>query len=73
LNNNTYRMLLYTHDGLGENFFNGMKPSNLYTNDANRKKLEEASDRLTSFNSWVDAVVERRNGFYFIKDTKMIY
>ena len=38
-----------------------------------RKKLEEYSELLTKFNSWVDAVVERKNGFYFIKDTKIIY
>jgi hypothetical protein len=73
LNNNTYRILLYTHDGLGANFFGGVKADNLYKNNDARKKLEEYSDMLTKFNSWVDAVVERRNGFYFIKDTKIVY
>nr|AAU43901.1 alpha telomere binding protein [Uroleptus sp. WJC-2003] len=72
LNNNTYRVLLYTHDGLGANFF-PVKADNLYKNNDARKKLEEYSDLLTKFNSWVDAVVERRNGFYFIKDTKLVY
>jgi hypothetical protein len=72
LNNNTYRILLYTHDGLGANFFNGLAAANLHSSDASRKKLEECADHLTRFNSWVDAVVEKRNGFYFIKDTKMI-
>ena len=71
-NNNTYRVLLYTHDGLGANFFN-TAADNLYTNDKARKKLEEYSGLLTKFNSWVDAVVERRNGFYFIKDTKIAF
>lgn len=71
-NNNTYRVLLYTHDGLGANFFN-TPADNLYTNDKARKKLEEYSGLLTKFNSWVDAVVERRNGFYFIKDTKIAF
>jgi len=73
LNNNTYRILLYTHDGLGANFFGGVQPSNLHSSDANRKKLEEYAAQLTKFNTWVDAVVERRGGFYFIKDTKIIY
>jgi hypothetical protein len=41
LNNSTYRVLLYTHDGLGANFFNGQAADNLYKNDAARKKLEE--------------------------------
>lgn len=72
LNNNTYRILLYTHDGLGANFF-PVKADNLYKNNDSRKKLEEYSELLTKFNSWVDAVVERRNGFYFIKDTKLVY
>ena len=71
VNNNTYRILLYTHDGLGEKFF-GVNADNLYKNDGARKKLEEAGSLLTKFNSLVDAVVEKRNGFYFIKDTKII-
>lgn len=73
LNNNTYRILLYTHDGLGANFFGGNAADNLYKNDGARKKLEEYEELLTRFNSWVDAVVEKRNGYYFIKDTKIIY
>jgi len=44
----------------------------LHKNDAARKKLEEYEEVLTKFNSWVDAVVEKRNGFYFIKDTKIV-
>jgi hypothetical protein len=73
LNNNTYRILLYTHDGLGANFFGGHAAENLHKNDGARKKLEEYEELLTRFNSWVDCVVEKRNGFYFIKDTKIIY
>lgn len=73
LNNNTYRVLLYTHDGLGANFFNNIKADNLHKNNDARKKLEEYSELLTKFNSYVDAVLERRNGFYFIKDTRIVY
>lgn len=73
MNNNTYRILLYTHDGLGANFFGGNAADNLYKNDGARKKLEEYEELLTRFNSWVDAVVEKKNGYYFIKDTKIIY
>jgi len=71
-NNNTYRILLYTHDGLGANFFN-VPADNLHKSNDARKKLEEYSELLTKFNSYVEAVVERRNGFYFIKDTKIIF
>jgi hypothetical protein len=72
LNANVYKILLYTHDGLGANFFN-TPADNLYTNDKAAKKLQEYFGLLTKFNSWVDAVVERRNGFYFIKDTKIAF
>lgn len=71
-NSNTYRILLYTHEGLGENFFGSVKADNLHKNDGARKKLEDYADHLTRFNSWVDAVVEKRSGFYFIKDTKIV-
>jgi len=73
LNNNTYRILLYTHDGLGANFFGGQAATDLTKNGAAKKKLEEYEELLTKFNSWVDAVVEKKNGFYFIKDTRIIY
>ena len=72
VNSNTYRVLLYTHDGLGASFFGGVAADNLHKNEASRKKLEEYGEVLTKFNSWVDAVVEKRNGFYFIKDTKLV-
>jgi len=71
-NNNVYRVLLYTHEGLGANFFS-QKPTNLHGNNAAAGKVKDSFDMLTRFNSWVDCVVERRNGFYFIKDTKMIF
>jgi hypothetical protein len=70
-NNNVYRVLLYTHEGLGANFL--AKPANLHSDAKALGKLKENLETLTRFNSWVDAVVERRNGYYFIKDTKMIY
>jgi hypothetical protein len=71
-NNNVYRVLLYTHEGLGANFF-AQKPANLHSDTKAAQKVEESFKLLTRFNSWVDCVVERRNGFYFIKDTKMIF
>lgn len=70
-NNNVYRILVYTHEGLGSNFFS--KPVNFNSDKGALKKFSDQVGLLTRFNSWVDAVVERRNGFYFIKDTKMVY
>jgi hypothetical protein len=71
-NNNVYRILLYTHEGLGANFFPS-KPANLHTDAKALGKVKDSLEQLTRFNSWVHAVVERRNGYYFIKDTKMIF
>jgi len=71
-NTNVYRILLYTHEGLGSNFF-AQKAANLHSSKDACKKVEAAFGQLTKFNSWFDCVVEKRNGYYFIKDTKMIY
>jgi len=71
-NNNVYRVLLYTHEGLGGAFF-PQKAANLHSDAKALGKVKESLDQLTRFNSWVHAVVERRNGYYFIKDTKMIF
>jgi hypothetical protein len=71
-NNNVYRILLYTHDGLGASFF-PVKAANLWEDKKAAAKVKESVDLLTRFNSWVDCVVERRNGYYFIKDTKMVF
>merc|ERR1712167_338864 len=71
-NNNVYRILLYTHEGLGSNFF-PVKATNLWSDSKASGKLKDSVDLLTRFNSWVDCVVERRNGYYFIKDTKMVF
>lgn len=69
-NNNVYRVLLYTHEGLGSNFL--PKAANLHSDSKALGALKEKVGLLTRFNSWVDCVVERRNGYYFIKDTKMV-
>ena len=68
-NANQYRILNYSHEGLGANFLG--KATNLYSDAAAAKRVEKAVANLTKFNVWVDAVVERRNGWYYIKDTKL--
>ena len=67
-----YRILLYTHEGLGANFFS-QKVTNLWADSKAAAKVKESIDLLTRYNSWVDAIVERRNGYYFIKDTKLVF
>lgn len=71
-NNNVYRVLLYTHEGLGANFF-PQKAANLWSDSKACGKVKSSIDLLTRYNSWVDCVVERRHGYYFIKDTKMVF
>jgi hypothetical protein len=68
-NTNQYKILNYSQDGLGGNFFG--KASNLWSDAAALKRLEKQVATLKKFNVWVDAVVERRNGWYFIKDTRL--
>jgi hypothetical protein len=68
-NANQYRILNYSHEGLGAAFLG--KPTNLHSDAAALKRVEKAVANLTKFNVWVDAVVERRNGWYYIKDTKL--
>jgi len=68
-NANQYRILNYSHEGLGANFFG--KAANLHTDAAAAKKFQNQVATLLKFNVWVDAVVERRNGWYYIKDTKL--
>ena len=68
-NASQYRILNYSHEGLGANFFG--KAANLHSDAAAAKRVEKAFANLKKFNVWVDAVVERRNGWYYIKDTRM--
>jgi len=68
-NANQYRILNYSHEGLGANFFG--KATNLWSDAAAAKRVEKACANLQKFNVWVDAIVERRNGWYYIKDSKL--
>ena len=68
-NANQYRVLNYSHEGLGAAFFG--KATNLWNDAAGVKRVEKQVANLLKFNVWVDAIVERRNGWYFIKDTKL--
>jgi hypothetical protein len=71
-----YKLFLFsdspnTKEDPAQMFFKGIAPENLHKNAEARKKLEEISTNLKKFNMWIDAVVERRNGFYFIRDSKL--
>ena len=68
-NANQYRILNYSHEGLGTNFFG--KAVNLWSDASALKKFEKNIANLLKFNVWIDAIVEHRSGWYFIKDTKL--
>lgn len=68
-NNNKYRILVHSHEGLGSDFFG--KASNLHSDSAALARTQSQVDTLVKFNTFVDAVVERRNGQYLIRDTKL--
>jgi len=68
-NSNKYRVLVQSHDGLGAAFFG--KAANLHSDAASLKKTEKQVATLTKFNTFVDAVVEKRNNMWLIKDTKL--
>jgi len=68
-NNNKYRINVNTHEGLGVEFFG--KAANLHSDAAALKRTQAQVDNLTKFNTYVDAIVEKKNGQYLIKDTKL--
>lgn len=68
-NNNKYRININSSEGLGAEFFG--KAANLHSDAAALKKAEKQAAGLVAFNNLVDAVVEKRNGQYLIKDTKL--
>ena len=68
-NNNKYRIIVNSSEGLGAEFFG--KAANLHSDSAAAKKAEKQASGLVAFNNLVDAVVEKRGGQYLIKDTKL--
>jgi hypothetical protein len=59
-NANQYRILNYSHEGLGAAFFG--KAADLHSDAKARARFEGQCAQLTKFNVWVDAVVELRGG-----------
>jgi hypothetical protein len=59
--------LNYSHDGHGANFFG--TATDIHTNAKARADCENKVKALTTFNNYVDAIVEKCGGFYHIRDT----
>mmetsp|Transcript_12948 Transcript_12948/g.12832 ORF Transcript_12948/g.12832 Transcript_12948/m.12832 type:complete len:81 (+) Transcript_12948:1371-1613(+) len=74
MNKNFYRLLLYSDEPeKGTNFFNGVRPCNLYhqSNQEQKRLLEKQVKVLTTFNVWVDAVIQRYENYFMIRDTEI--
>jgi len=71
------RLLLYTHNGKGTEFFDNEQPANCYKNEKMYKKLTGIYKMLTHFNVYLDCVVEKmkadQNSFLQICDTIVKY
>ena len=59
-NSNKYRINVNSHEGLGAEFFG--KAVNLHYDAATLKRVQHQVDILVKFNTFVDAVVEKRGG-----------
>jgi len=71
LNKNFYRIMLYSYaENKGEYFFGKDLPAcNLYRNEKAYEKLSHHLNALLRFNVLVEAVLERVNDYFVIKDT----
>ena len=54
------RVILYTHGGLCNKFFNGIQPSNLYRDNNTRVMVERYIRQICRFNVYVEAIVTRQ-------------
>ena len=59
MNKNFYRILLYTYENKGSDFFGGIPPTNLYKDPAALENIEKHVKVMTKFNVWIDAILER--------------
>jgi hypothetical protein len=72
LNDNLYKVHLYSHGGLGTEFFPKLDPSSAKSASAHPKLLKHHAT-LLKFNVHVEAILEKVGCSYFIRDTEMKY
>lgn len=70
LNDNLYKIYLYSHNGLGQEFFPKLDPASVEASNAH-SKLKKYQATLLRFNVHVEAIVEKIGGSFFIRDTEM--
>ena len=70
LNDNLYKVYLYSQGGLGTEFFPKLDPASAQS-PSNYSKLKKFQATLLKFNVHVEAIVQKVGGAYFIRDTEM--
>ena len=70
LNDNLYKVYLYSHKGLGTEFFPNMDPASIQ-GENHYSKLKKHQTNLLKFNVHVEAILEKVGGAFFIRDTEM--
>jgi hypothetical protein len=70
LNDNLYKVYLYSHGGLGAEFFPKIEPASAMS-PSNMAKLKGYKADLLKFNVHVEAILEKVGGAYFIRDTQI--
>lgn len=56
---------------MGKDFFPEMPPTNMYKDKLALEKMENYYKILTKFNVYLDAVVQRKNNYLLITNTKI--
>lgn len=55
-----YKIHFYSYSGQTEDFFNGIKPSNLYKDTFSLAKIKEYMRLLSRFNVYIDIIIRRK-------------
>lgn len=66
LNDNLYKVYLYSHSGLGEDFFPNISPSDCASGES-LSNLKKYQATLLKFNVHVEAILEKIGGSFFIR------
>jgi hypothetical protein len=55
-----YKLHFYTYTGACEDFFGGIKPTNLYKDSAALKQIKDYISLLSRFNVYMDMIIRRK-------------